>query len=120
MIERFNGRIEKALKERKAFLGNFKTKQELFDFILTSTDRYNSTRLQCLHSRTPLEMLDAIVSKASVVSKDDAVAKDDVAAGDDVVAGNGKRDHNDNQGGLNIMGEGREGDGHFSKGSSVV
>lgn len=58
MIERFNGRISKAIKEYKAFKGEFKTQKELFDFIINTTNNYNKTNLQCLNYRTPLEMLD--------------------------------------------------------------
>ena len=40
MIERFNGRIAKAIKEYKTFKGEFKTKQELFDFIINIANKY--------------------------------------------------------------------------------
>ena len=40
MIERFNGRIAKAIKEYKTFKGEFKTKQELFNFIIWSFNFY--------------------------------------------------------------------------------
>jgi hypothetical protein len=53
MVERFNRRIEKAPEKRKLFLGEFKTKKELFDFTVDTTERYNSASLQCLHYRTP-------------------------------------------------------------------
>ena len=63
MIERFNGRISKAIREYKAFRGEFKTQKELFDFILNISNNYNRTNLQCLSYKTPLEMLKNYLEK---------------------------------------------------------
>ena len=63
MIERFNRRISKAIREYKAFRGEFKTQKELFDFILDTSNNYNRTNLQCLSYKTPLEMLKNYLEK---------------------------------------------------------
>ncbi|HSQ97136.1 MAG TPA: integrase core domain-containing protein [Rickettsiales bacterium] len=63
MIERFNGRITKAIKEYKAFKGEFKTQKEMFDFIMKVSNSYNETNLQCFHYKTPLSMLSDYVLK---------------------------------------------------------
>ena len=71
IIERFNGRIVKAIKEYKAFKGEFKTQKEMFDFIIIDVStNYNNTNLQCLNYKTPLEMLNEYLNKDSDVEKD--------------------------------------------------
>ena len=57
MIERFNGRVSKALKEYRIFKGEFKRKEDLFNFIIDTTKKYNNANLQCLNYKTPLDML---------------------------------------------------------------
>ena len=83
MIERFNGRIAKAIKEYKAFKGEFKTQKEMFDFIMDVSTNYNNTNLQCLNYKTSLEMLNEyldkgsdVLNKSSDIKKDNDVNKD--------------------------------------------
>ena len=69
MIERFNGRIAKALKEYKLFRGEFKIQQEMFNFILESTNKYNTTPLQCLHYKSPIYMLEEYKKEVNKINK---------------------------------------------------
>ena len=84
MIERFNGRIAKAIKEYKAFKGEFKTQKEMFDFIIDVSTNYNNTNLQCLNYKTPLEMLNEYLNKGSDVKKDSDVNKDNNREGQNI------------------------------------
>ena len=56
-IERFNRRVEECLKARRLFGNEFKSKQEMFDFVIDVTKEYNNHSLQCLQYKTPLEKL---------------------------------------------------------------
>ena len=75
MIERFNVRIAKALKEYKLFRGEFKTQQEMFNFILESTNKYNTTPLQCLHYKSPIYMLEEYKKEVNKINKVNEINK---------------------------------------------
>jgi hypothetical protein len=72
MMEKYNGRIAQSLRERKAFLGDFKSQKEMFDFVMEIGDTYNNTKLQCINYKSPTEMM-----KKAIENKDEILKKED-------------------------------------------
>ena len=67
MIERFNRRINASLNERKNLAGSFKTLDDMIKFIKNVNEKYNETELQCLHYKSPLQMLKEYNTKEKII-----------------------------------------------------